>query len=147
MVVDPPGDFTRLPQEVRDGELVPFLASLDTDGWRGALTEAWDRALEGSTPETAATIRSRLAAMPREAMRSRYRSMMDFRATDALERYLTSPGATVRAVLAPMNVWPFSLHKLVPAIRTSVVPGVGHWLMLDAPEAFVTALEDAISGA
>ena len=146
VLVDPPGDFTRLPTEARDGELEPFLASLDTDGWRRAVTEAWDRALEGSTPGAMATIRSRLAAMPREAMRGMYRSMMHFRAVDALERYLASPGANVRAVLAPMNAWPFSLHNLVPTIRTAVVPNVGHWLMLDAPEPFVAALENAISG-
>ena len=147
VLIDPPGDFTRLSQEMRDGEIVPFLGLLDTDRWRAVLTQAWDRALEGSTAGTAATIRERLAAMPRDAMRGMYRSMMDFRAVDALERYLAAPGANVRAVLAPMNAWPFSLHNLVPAITTATVADAGHWLMLDRPDAFGAALEQAISGA
>ena len=147
VLIDPPGDFTRLPQQVRDGELDPFLASLDGEGWRAAVTAAWDRALEGSTSGTKTTIKARLANMPRDAMRGMYRSMMSFAAVDALERYLAAPGANVRAVLAPMNSWPFSLHNLVAAIRTATVPDVGHWLMLDAPAPFVAALDDAISGA
>lgn len=147
VLVDPPGDFTRLPDTVRDGELVPFLTSLDTDGWRAIVEHAFERALAGSTTGTAASIRARLATMPRDAMRGMYRSMMSFEAVDALERYLTAPGTSVHAVLAPMNAWPFSLHHLLPSITTKVLPDVGHWLMLDAPDPFVHALEDAIGRA
>jgi pimeloyl-ACP methyl ester carboxylesterase len=147
VLVDPPGDFTRLPDTVRDGELVPFLASLDTDGWRSVVETAFERALAGSTTGTAASVRARLATMPRDAIRGMYRSMMGFQAVSALERYLAAPGASVHAVLAPMNAWPFSLHNLLPAITTTVVPDVGHWVMLDAPDAFVDALEDAVSHA
>ena len=85
--------------------------------------------------------------MPHAAMRSMYQSMMHFRAVGRLEQYLASPGTSVRGVLAPMNAWPFSLHNLMPGIKASTVPDVGHWMMLDRPDAFVAALEDAISGA
>ena len=146
VLVDPPGDFTRLPDAVRQEELVPFLASLDTDGWRSVVEGAFERALAGSTPGAAASVRARLATMPRDAIRGMYQSMMHFEAVAALERYLAAPGTSVHAVLAPMNAWPFSLHNLLPAITTSVVPDVGHWLMLDAPDRFVVALEDAIHG-
>ena len=37
------------------------------------------------------------------------------------------------------------LHVLLPAIRTTVIPDVGHWIMLDAPERFAAALETAIA--
>lgn len=147
VLVDPPGDFTRLPDSVRQEELSPFLASLDTDGWRGVVEGAFERALAGSSPGAAASVRARLATMPRDAMRGMYRSMMHFEAVAALERYLAAPGSSVHAVLAPMNAWPFSLHNLLPAITTSVIPDVGHWLMLDAPDRFVAALEDAVAGA
>jgi pimeloyl-ACP methyl ester carboxylesterase len=33
----------------------------------------------------------------------------------------------------------------MPAIRTTVIPGVGHWLMLDKPREFMHALEAAIA--
>ena len=75
-----------------------------------------------------------------------YRSMFAFGAAETLERYLAAPGASAHAILAPANAWPFSLHNLVPALETSLVPDVGHWIMLDAPDRFVVALEDSISG-
>jgi pimeloyl-ACP methyl ester carboxylesterase len=75
-----------------------------------------------------------------------FRSMMDYPASAALERYLANPDASARAILAPPNAWPFSLHNLVPAMRHSVVSDVGHWIMLDAPDRFAAALEEAVAG-
>ena len=146
VLVDPPGDFTTVGADVRDGQITPFLAALDGDAWRSAVEGGFEQALEGSTVAGAAAVRARLATMPRETMRSMYRSMFDYGASAAIERYLAEPGRSVRAILAPPNVWPFSLHVLVPAIRSTVVPDVGHWIMLDAPDRFVAALEDAIAG-
>jgi pimeloyl-ACP methyl ester carboxylesterase len=83
--------------------------------------------------------------MPKEAMRSMGVSMMQYPAGAALERYLATPGTEVHSILAPPNAWPFSLHVLVPAIHTTVIPGVGHWLMLDKPGEFMRALEEAIA--
>jgi pimeloyl-ACP methyl ester carboxylesterase len=78
-------------------------------------------------------------------MRSMGVSMMQYPAVAALERYLATPGAEVHSILAPPNAWPFSLHVLLPAIKTTVIPGVGHWLMLDKPREFMDALEGAIA--
>ena len=75
-----------------------------------------------------------------------YHSMMAYGSSEALQRYLAHPGAEVRAILAPPNAWPFSLHVLVPAVQATVVPDVGHWIMLDAPARFVAALEAAVAG-
>jgi len=146
VLVDPPGDFTRLSAEARATELAPFLTSVEGDGWRPVVEAAFGRALEGGTAATAAAIRARLASMPHAAMLGMYRSMFDYPATAALERYLARPGSAVHAILAPPNAWPFSLHVLVPAIRTTVIPDVGHWIMLDAPDRFVAALERTIAG-
>lgn len=146
VLVDPPGDFTHLSPEVRAEQLEPFLASVESDGWRGAVETTFDQALAGGTPATVATIRGRLAAMPQAAMVGMYRSMFGYRPKAALERYLATPGAAVYSILAPPNAWPFSLHVLVPAIDTTVIPDVSHWIMLDAPERFVAALEHAIAG-
>jgi pimeloyl-ACP methyl ester carboxylesterase len=146
ILVDPPGDFTRVSREIRDGQIAPFLASLDTDAWRGAIESGFEQALEGSTTSGAATVRARLASMPLATMRSMYHSMFDYGAAAALERYLAEPDRSVHAIHAPPNAWPFSLHMLVPAIRTVVVPNVGHWIMLDAPERFVAALDAALAG-
>jgi pimeloyl-ACP methyl ester carboxylesterase len=81
--------------------------------------------------------------MPKEAIRSMGHSMMTYAAATALKRYLASPAASARAIVAPPNAWPFSLHVLVPAVEATVIPDVGHWLMLDKPRDFIAALEAA----
>jgi len=144
ILVDPPGDFTTWSAQMREEQIVPYLASLDGDNWRAVVESDFDDALVGGTSATAAAIHARLATMPHDAMRSMARGMMNFGAKGALERYLAHPGTSVHAILAPPNAWPFSLHVLVPAITTTVVPDVGHWIMLDAPERFIRALEEAI---
>ena len=145
ILVDPPGDFTHLTEEVRRTELLPYLAALDGDGWREAVATDFEDALKGGTEETKAIVRARLASTPREALRGMFASMMDFGAVKALERYLATPEASVHAILAPTNVWPFSLHNLLPRITTTVVTGVGHWIMLDEQGRFVEEIERAIS--
>jgi pimeloyl-ACP methyl ester carboxylesterase len=146
VLVDPPGDMTRVPAAVRDQQLAPLMASLEGDGWRSAVDTAFDQALVGSTMGTAAAVRARLATMPHDAVLGIYRSMMTYDASAALARYLAAPDASVHALLAPSNAWPFSLQVLVPAIHATVVPDVGHWIMLDAPDRFVTALEGVLVG-
>jgi len=146
VLVDPPGDFTRLSAQAREEQLDPYIAALTGDQWRSAVEADFEDALGGSRTGTAASVRARLATMPREALLGMFRSMMDFPAVASLERYLDAPGAAVHAILAPPNSWPFSLHKLVPAITTTVVQDVGHWIMLDAPARFVAELENALTG-
>jgi pimeloyl-ACP methyl ester carboxylesterase len=145
ILVDPPGDFTTWSAQMREEQILPYLASMDGDNWRAVVESDFDDALVGGTSATAAAIHARLATMPHDAMRSMARGMMNFGAKAALERYLVHPGSSVHAILAPPNAWPFSLHLLVPAITTTVVPDVGHWIMLDAPERFIRALEEAVA--
>lgn len=146
ILIDPPGDFTRLSATMRDEQLVPFVKSLESDQWHSAVEGDFEDALAGSTMGAAASVRARLATMPRDAMLGMYHSMFAYRASERLERYLATPGTSAHALLAPPNAWPFSLHNLVPALQSSVVPDVGHWIMLDAPDRFVAALEQAVSG-
>jgi pimeloyl-ACP methyl ester carboxylesterase len=145
VLVDPPGDFTRAPAEMRD-QIAPFITALSGDDWRSTVEANFGDALEGSATGTAAAVRARLASMPRDALLRMYRSMMDYPASAALERYLGNPGTSARAILAPPNAWPFSLHNLVPALRPTIVSDVGHWIMLDAPDRFSAALAEATAG-
>ena len=146
ILVDPPFDCTRISDEVREGQFVPFLAALETDKWHHVIETAFEQALVGSPSGAAASVRARLATMPRDAMLGMYHSMFSYDSAATLERYLAAPGASAHAILAPANAWPNSLHKLVPALTSSVVPDVGHWIMLDAPDRFVAALDKAVSG-
>jgi len=146
VLVDPPGDFTRVASEMRDEHIVPFIAALEGDGWRSIAEGDFDDALQGSTTAAIAAVHARLASMQRVALLGMYRSMMQYPASAMLERYLATSGTAAYAILAPPNTWPFSLHVLVPALRSTMVSDVGHWIMLDAPDRFAAALEDAIAG-
>ena len=146
VLVDPPGDFTHASPDMRDGQIVPFITALEGDQWRSTAEGDFDDALEGSTTAAVAAVHARLATMPRIALLGMYRSMMQYPAAAVLERYLATPGTSAHAILAPPNAWPFSLHVLVPALHTTVVDNVGHWIMLDAPDRFAAVLEETIAG-
>ena len=74
-----------------------------------------------------------------------YNGIFAFHAVDALDRILSAPNTRASAILAPANTSPFSLHVLRPALPASVLPNVGHWLILDAPVQFAAALNNSLS--
>ena len=143
VLIDPPIDCTQLPPDF--SELAPYQAALATDNWRSAIETSFRNALKGGTPETHQQILARLAATPKAPLIGTSRGLFSFKALDALDQYLVSPGTSAHAILAPSNNWPFSLHVLRPTLTTITLPDTGHWLMLDAPEAFATALDTCLS--
>jgi pimeloyl-ACP methyl ester carboxylesterase len=143
VLADPPGDLTTLPPKVRREELEPFLAAIEGDGWREAMRRGFDEACEGGRDATRQVIFDRLAAAPRERTAALFRPMFEFPAKATLERYLARGRGGAHAILAPSNAWPYSLHVLCPALTHTVLPNVGHWLLLDDPERFSGALLDA----
>ncbi|WP_431656331.1 alpha/beta fold hydrolase [Pantanalinema rosaneae] len=140
VLVDPPVDCTQLPPEVYEEQLAPYERALATDNWRSAIETSFRQALTGGTPATYESILDRLSATPKAALIGTSHGLFGFKALDALDRYLAAPGAKAHAILAPSNNMPFSLHILRPALTTTTLPATGHWLMLDAPEAFASAL-------
>lgn len=144
ILVDPPGDFTHLSTEVHEQQLVPFLAALATDEWRTEVTQKFKETLAGGSPETDQIILSRLADTPKDRMLGMYHGMFAFPAVETLDRYLAAPNTQAAVILTPANAYPFSLHVLRPALPAIVIPDVGHWLMMDAPAQFVTALNDCL---
>lgn len=141
ILVDPPGDFTKLPVEVYEAEMLPFLRALETEDWRGAVEAGFNDALTGSTADTRDRILANLAATGRDRLFGMYRGMFAFDAVDSLDRYLAAPGTRAHAIIAPSNALPFSLHILRPTLTTTAIGDTGHWLMLDAPEAFARELD------
>ena len=143
VLADPPGDFTRLPAEVRRDQLEPFLAALAGDDWREATRAGFEEACTGGRDSTRETIFARLADASRDATVGLFRPMFDFDAVGALDSFLAHQGARAHAILAASNAWPYSLHVLRPSLEHTVIPGTGHWLMLDDPDAFARALRAA----
>ncbi|MBD1898338.1 alpha/beta hydrolase [Coleofasciculus sp. FACHB-129] len=145
VLVDPPIDCTQCPPEVYEAQIAPMQAALATDGWRSVLEDSFRNALAGGTSATQDQILARLAATPKDRLLGTSRGLFAFKALEALDEYLASPGARAHAILAPSNNSPFSLHVLRPALTTITLPATGHWLMLDAPEPFATALDTCLA--
>ncbi|WP_236739019.1 alpha/beta fold hydrolase [[Phormidium ambiguum] IAM M-71] len=144
ILVDPPIDSTQFPPEVYQAEIVPMQAALETEDWRSTLENSFRGALTGGTSATQDEILARLAATPKAALLGTSRGLFAFKAVEALDRYLATPGAQTHAILAPSNNFPFSLHVLRPTLTTTTIPNTGHWLMLDAPEEFASAIDTLI---
>ncbi|HEX8850234.1 MAG TPA: alpha/beta fold hydrolase [Gemmatimonadaceae bacterium] len=140
ILADPPGDFAHLSERERREQLEPFLAALAGEHWREATQAGFEDACAGGRETTRQMIFDRLAAARRESTVGLFRPMFQFAAVDALDRFLAHPGASAHAIVATSNAWPFSLHVLRPALPHTVIPGTGHWLMLDDPRAFAGAL-------
>ncbi|HEY9617395.1 MAG TPA: alpha/beta hydrolase [Microcoleaceae cyanobacterium] len=144
ILVDPPIDCTQLPPEVYETELAPYQRALATDAWRSALEKSFRQALIGGAATTSEYVLARLAATPKAALIGTSHGLFGFSALDALDRYFAAPGTQAHAILAPSNNMPVSLHVLRPALTPITLPDTGHWLMLDAPEAFATALDTCL---
>jgi pimeloyl-ACP methyl ester carboxylesterase len=145
VLVDPPIDCTQCPPEVYESQIAPMQAALTTDGWRSVLEESFQNALEGGAAATYDQILARLAATPKDPLVGTSRELFTFKAVEALDQYLSSPGARAHAILAPSNNLPLSLHVLRPTLTTTTLPATGHWLMLDAPESFAMALDTCLT--
>jgi pimeloyl-ACP methyl ester carboxylesterase len=146
ILADPPGDLTKVPAEVHEARIVPYQRALEREDWRAAVETSFNEALTGSKADTRDRILACLAATPRDCLCGMYRGMFPFEAVDALDRYLAAPGTRAHAIIAPSNTFPFSLHILRPTLTTSTLPDTGHWLMLDAPEAFARELDICLEG-
>lgn len=145
ILVDPPIDCTQFPPEVYEAEIAPMQAALATEDWRSTLENSFRGALTGGTSATQDEILARLAATPKAALLGTCRGLFAFKAVEALDRYLATPGAHAHAILAPSNNLPFSLHVLRPTLNTITLPDTGHWLMLDAPEEFASAIDTCLA--
>ncbi|MBE9155455.1 alpha/beta hydrolase [Nodosilinea sp. LEGE 06152] len=145
ILVDPPIDCTRCPADVYKAQIAPMQAAMLGKGWRSVLQQSFRQALMGGTPETHLEILARLDQTPEAALRGTSRELFTFPAVNALDTYLAVPAADVHLILADLEARPFSLHALRPALPTTAIPNTGHWLMLDAPEAFAQALNSCLA--
>jgi pimeloyl-ACP methyl ester carboxylesterase len=66
---------------------------------------------------------------------------MDYPPLPALARY---PGPKL-SVISDMNSLPYSLHRLVPDLPVRLMPGTGHWLMMDRPGVFNSLLDEFLA--
>lgn len=100
--------------------------------------------LLGARPETRQAVLNSLYAAPREVMRASTWSLLDYEPVELLSRY---PGPVLSISAESTLGWlgEQALHLRVSGMRVEVLQNVSHWLMMDAPEAFNTALDDFLA--
>jgi pimeloyl-ACP methyl ester carboxylesterase len=133
LLVDPSGDLTRMPRE----ETEPFLASLRKDP-AGELTSYFRQLVVGGDKDAARWVLEDLRLTDETAIVKSLEGSFKYPTLKSLKKY---PGPKL-SVVSDMNSLPNSLHRLQPDLSTRMMPGTGHWLMMDRPEAFNHILEE-----
>jgi pimeloyl-ACP methyl ester carboxylesterase len=135
LLVDPNGDLTRMPK----GQMEPFLGALRQDPV-GELTSYYRQLLVGGDSDAVRWVLEDLRLTHEDAIVKALEGALDYATAPALEKY---PGPKL-SVISDMNSLPYSLHRLVPDLPTRLMPGTGHWLMMDRPEPFNRILDELL---
>lgn len=141
LLADPNGDLTGMPPDQKEG----FVAPLRKDPI-GELSSYYRQLVVGGDADAARWILEDLRLTHEDAIIKALEGSMDYPAAASLAKY---PGPKL-AVISDMNNLPYSLHRLVPELSTRLMPGTGHWLMMDRPEMFnhiVDELLEEVEGA
>jgi pimeloyl-ACP methyl ester carboxylesterase len=133
LLVDPNGDQTRIPRE----QMEPFLTALRNDPLH-ELDSYFRQLVSHGDHDAAGWVLEDLRLTHEDAVAKSVEGAMIYSPLPALERY---PGPKL-SVVSDMNSMPFSLHHLLPDLPVRYMPGTGHWLMMDRPEAFNRLLDD-----
>jgi len=137
LLVDPNGDQTRVPRE----QMEPFLTALRTDPHR-ELDSYFRQLVVHGDPDAARWVLDDLFLTAEDAVAKAVAGSMEYAPLPALARY---PGPKL-SVISDLNTLPFSLHRLLPDLPVRLMPGTGHWLMMDRPEAFNHLLDEFLDG-
>jgi pimeloyl-ACP methyl ester carboxylesterase len=135
LLVDPNGDMSRVPEE----EIRPFLDAVRADPL-GELESYFRQLVVSGDADASRWVLEDLHLTHEGAVVAALEGSMRYRPLPALERY-RGPRLSV---VSDMNRLPYSLHNLLPDLPTRLMPGTGHWLMMDRPEAFNHILDEFV---
>jgi len=137
LLVDPNGDQTRVPRE----QMEPFLAALRSDPYRELDSYFRQLVIHGDR-DAGRWVLEDLVLTAEDAIVKAVEGALEYAPLPALARY---PGPKL-SIISDMNSLPFSLHRLVPDLPVRLMPGTGHWLMMDRPEVFNRLLDEFLAG-
>lgn len=127
LLVDPNGDMSGIPREEKEAWLEP----LRRDTMR-ELEVHYRQILVGADREAARWVIEDLHLTHPDAIPAALESSSEYQPLPALAKY----SGPKLSIVSDINNLPYSLHRLVPDLPTHMVPGTGHWLMMDRPELF-----------
>jgi pimeloyl-ACP methyl ester carboxylesterase len=135
LLVDPNGDQSRvLPEQARS-----FLDALRTDPL-GELDSYFRQLVAGGDRHAGRWVLEDLRLTDENAVVECLESAVHYSPLPALERYM---GPKI-SIISTMNDLPYSLHRLLPELPVRLMPGTGHWLMMDRPEMFNQLLDEFV---
>jgi pimeloyl-ACP methyl ester carboxylesterase len=137
---DPGGGLRELPPEVLDAIRESFLP----EKYEAARLAWVEPTLLGAKPGTRQAVLDSLVAAKHEVMAKATWSLLDYQPEEQLSHY-PGPCLAISAEATLAQLGPRALHLRVPGMRLKVLRGGSHWLMMDNPEAFTTALEEFLA--
>ncbi len=127
LLVDPNGDQSELPRE----QFESFLEALRQDPL-GELESYFRQIVVGGDPDASRWVLEDLRLTHEDAVLRAVEGSIVYQPLPALARY---QGPKL-SIVSDLNSLPVSLHRLVPGLPVRLMPGTGHWLMMDRPETF-----------
>ena len=131
--VDTAGTLPPLPPE----QVAWFQDGLRPEKYRDFMDAWFAPILQNAKPHTHEAVMRWLHATPREVVLGALRSMLTYNSDPVFERYK----GPVHTLVVDAFIQPNAYHLLYPSIPHTVFSGVSHWLMMDAPQEFNTALD------
>lgn len=132
LLVDPSGDQSRLPA----AEFTGFLEALRRDPL-GELESYFRQLVVGGDRAAAGWVLEDLRLTHEGSIVPAVEGSIHYQPLPALARY-RGPRLSI---VSDMNRLPISLHQLLPDLPVSLMPGTGHWLMMDRPSDFNRLLD------
>jgi pimeloyl-ACP methyl ester carboxylesterase len=133
LLVDPNGDQTLVPAKQVDS----FLADLREDPLE-ELDSYYRQLVIGGDREAGRWVLEDLRLTHEDAIPGALEGSFRYSPLPSLELYR----GPKLSVIGDMNDLPYSLHRLVSDLPTRLMPGTGHWLMMDRPETFNHLLDE-----
>lgn len=128
LLVDPPLDASTLPPQMIERTL---------NAVRGQefrqVAASYYRSIAGTNPDVVERVVAEATATPQAALIGSFEAMRDFKPRLLAGRYR---GPMLSIVQAQHDV-AGALHRVPPGWSHKSIPGTGHWIHLDAPEAFL----------
>ncbi len=134
---DPAGDLSGLPKQQADA----WLKGFSPENYATFREKWFGEMLAEARPKVRESVRAQVAKTPRQVMAASAQGLLAFDPKPSLLAY-KGPMLTV---ITPENREPYSLQNVVPGLKSQLVPGTSHWIMMDDPEAFNAVMDQFLA--
>lgn len=127
------------PGKTAEKDFKQVMASLESDQYEKVMDDYMKRILTNARPETDSLERAGMNKFSKETNLNIIRSIFQFDPLPSLQKY-NGPKLIISTVSEKKQ--PDGLSNQLPSVPNKTIEGTSHWMHLDKPEAFYTALEE-----